>query len=414
MGMGMDKATSRKQGVSATNAKDNASRELDPSSASPQKSLHKTNTSAKAHAKVKTKAKAARGSSTAAVSDQVSSVNEEAVAAAYAALKGSANLPANKLPPPPPLPKISCSKTKRADGSHYYVALTYRNEYNPVTKITYKRDTEMIGKINSSDGIGVLEFNERFLNKNPTFRWYEVRRHARGKFTIAPKFFNTLKPNLVATAASTEIDADPNMSDGLIDQDNSSFEVTPVLGRAVKAALPKVIRDPELRDFDLEGALYGPQDDAPLDNLGAVYFNGGLVRHLGIQFTVLRKGYVEARIPVTAAICRYTPSGLILHGGASLAIAETIAGLGSMLICPPDTNPCGVSIAANHVRMVRYGSTIKAIATIIHQGNNSHLWNVDLFDHKGRVCSSARVSNAIVAERRIAGKVQAKKAPRKA
>lgn len=118
--------------------------------------------------------------------------------------------------------------------------------------------------------------------------------------------------------------------------------------------------------------------------------------HLGIKFQTVQEGYVKATMPVDARTCQ--PFG-ILNGGASLALAEIVAGHGSVPLCSPDQMPCGIQVSANHVRMVRTGSYVEATGRLIHRGRTSHIWNVDITDPEGRLVSTARIVNQIVKKR---------------
>lgn len=118
--------------------------------------------------------------------------------------------------------------------------------------------------------------------------------------------------------------------------------------------------------------------------------------HLGIKFQTVQEGYVKATMPVDARTCQ--PFG-ILNGGASLALAEIVAGHGSVPLCSPDQMPCGIQVSANHVRMVRTGSYVEATGRLIHRGHTSHIWNVDITDPEGRLVSTARIVNQIVKKR---------------
>ncbi len=118
--------------------------------------------------------------------------------------------------------------------------------------------------------------------------------------------------------------------------------------------------------------------------------------HLGIKFQTVQEGYVKATMPVDARTCQ--PFG-ILNGGASLALAEIVAGHGSVPLCSPDQMPCGIQVSANHVRMVRTGSYVEATGCLIHRGRTSHIWNVDITDPEGRLVSTARIVNQIVKKR---------------
>ena len=84
-----------------------------------------------------------------------------------------------------------------------------------------------------------------------------------------------------------------------------------------------------------------------------------------------------------------------LSGGASLALAETLAGAGSAALCP-DKVCVGIQVSGSHVRAVPDGDTVNALARIVHQGTTLHVWNVDLTDGCGRLISTAHVTNYIL------------------
>jgi len=118
-----------------------------------------------------------------------------------------------------------------------------------------------------------------------------------------------------------------------------------------------------------------------------------LVGNLGIQFTKIQNGLVEGEMPLTDKNSR--PGGL-LHGGANLAFAETLAGLGSMLIVDFEKyEVLGIQVNGSHTGTLKKGKAI-ATAQIIHEGKQTHIWNVDVKNEEGRLISSARVTNMIV------------------
>ena len=88
------------------------------------------------------------------------------------------------------------------------------------------------------------------------------------------------------------------------------------------------------------------------------------------------------------------PMGL-LSGGASLALAEYLAGVGSSALCPGKA--CvGVNVSGSHVRSAFVGDTVTAVARVVHKGRTLHVWNVTLRDSGGTVLSTASVMNFIV------------------
>lgn len=84
-----------------------------------------------------------------------------------------------------------------------------------------------------------------------------------------------------------------------------------------------------------------------------------------------------------------------LSGGASLALAETLAGAGSSVLCPGKI--CvGINVSGTHVKAVPEGDTVTAMAHIVHTGNTLHVWNVDITDTSGELISTASVTNYII------------------
>lgn len=118
-----------------------------------------------------------------------------------------------------------------------------------------------------------------------------------------------------------------------------------------------------------------------------------LMGNLGIQYTYISDGHIEATMPVDYRTRQ--PFG-ILHGGATLALAETVAGLGSLVICAPDEIAVGMQVSGNHVSSAHEGDTVRAVGTIIHKGRSSHVWNVDVFTSTNKLVSSIRVINSII------------------
>lgn len=118
-----------------------------------------------------------------------------------------------------------------------------------------------------------------------------------------------------------------------------------------------------------------------------------LIEHLGIEFTEIGENGLKARMPVDKRTLQ--PMG-ILHGGASLAFAETIAGAGSMaLVDISKFNIVGFQVSANHVGTVSDGN-VYAVATLVHNGSRTHIWDIAITSDDGRKISICRVSNMLV------------------
>lgn len=118
-----------------------------------------------------------------------------------------------------------------------------------------------------------------------------------------------------------------------------------------------------------------------------------MIGHLGITFYKSEnEDEVKATMPVNLHTCQ--PFGY-LNGGASLALAECVAGHGSNLLCDADSYAVGAQVSANHVSSVPVGQTVTAIGKIIHKGKSSHVWNVDILSESGKLVCSARIVNFV-------------------
>ncbi len=120
---------------------------------------------------------------------------------------------------------------------------------------------------------------------------------------------------------------------------------------------------------------------------------GTLMEQLGIEYLEARTGYMKARMPVDE---RTFQPMRILHGGATLALAETLASVGSALMVDREKfDVKGQHVSADHVRSARSGQVIGE-AVIMHHGRSSHIWNVDIKDERGHLISTCRVSIFVV------------------
>ena len=84
-----------------------------------------------------------------------------------------------------------------------------------------------------------------------------------------------------------------------------------------------------------------------------------------------------------------------LSGGASLALAENVAGVGSSALCA-DCACVGIEVSGSHVKAVAEGDTVTAYARLLHRGKTLHVWNIDIRDTAGDLISSVRVTNYVI------------------
>ncbi len=132
--------------------------------------------------------------------------------------------------------------------------------------------------------------------------------------------------------------------------------------------------------------------DMPIE-LFNEFASNTLVDALGIRFTEIGPDYVKASMPVDHRTVR--PGG-ILHGGASIALAESVAGLGSMVLVDfRKYDVKGIQISASHTGSASEGM-VYATATIVHAGKQTHVWDVRVESADGRLLSIERVTNMII------------------
>ena len=87
-----------------------------------------------------------------------------------------------------------------------------------------------------------------------------------------------------------------------------------------------------------------------------------------------------------------------LSGGASLALAENLAGVGSTSLCPGSA--CvGIEVSGSHVRAVSEGDTVTAYGRLLHRGGTIHVWQVDIRNSADELISSVRVTNYVIKNR---------------
>ena len=84
-----------------------------------------------------------------------------------------------------------------------------------------------------------------------------------------------------------------------------------------------------------------------------------------------------------------------LSGGASLALAENVAGVGSSSLCP-GCACVGIEVSGSHVKAVVEGDTVTAYARMLHKGTTLHVWNVDIRNTAGDLISNVRVTNYVI------------------
>ena len=139
--------------------------------------------------------------------------------------------------------------------------------------------------------------------------------------------------------------------------------------------------------------------EATPDSLNAISANT-MVEHLGIEFTAIGEDSLTARMPVDHRTVQ--PAGL-LHGGASVALAETLGSVAATLcINPAETSCVGLEINANHIRSVRSGY-VTGVARPLHLGNSTQVWDIRIYDDdddQERLVCVCRLTMAVLKRQR--------------
>lgn len=122
-----------------------------------------------------------------------------------------------------------------------------------------------------------------------------------------------------------------------------------------------------------------------------------MVEHLGIRFEDAGADFVKLSMPVDARTVQ--PDG-VLHGGASIALAETAGSLGANHCVDGGRYQCfGIEVNGNHVRSATSGRVF-AVATPEHVGRTTHVWSIRITDEQDRLVCISRITMAVVAKQR--------------
>ncbi|MCA0381405.1 MAG: hotdog fold thioesterase [Bacteroidetes bacterium] len=120
---------------------------------------------------------------------------------------------------------------------------------------------------------------------------------------------------------------------------------------------------------------------------------GNMGEWLDIQFTAIGDNYIKASMPVDHRTKQ--PFGL-LHGGASVVLAETLGSVASALVVDMQQYMCvGMEVNANHVRSARSGR-VEATCTPIHLGATSHVWDIRIHDEQQKLLCISRLTVAVI------------------
>ncbi|HVM88778.1 MAG TPA: hotdog fold thioesterase [Puia sp.] len=120
---------------------------------------------------------------------------------------------------------------------------------------------------------------------------------------------------------------------------------------------------------------------------------GTMADHIGIELTEIGENYIKGRMPVDHRTQQ--PYGL-LHGGASVALAETLGSIASAYVIDHSKYLCvGLEINANHIRGAKQGF-VYGIATALHIGNSTHVWEIKIHDENEKLVCASRLTVAVL------------------
>ena len=118
-----------------------------------------------------------------------------------------------------------------------------------------------------------------------------------------------------------------------------------------------------------------------------------LAERIGIEFTAAGDDFIEAKMPVDSRT--HQPFGL-LHGGASVALAETLGSVAATCCVDTARHYCvGLEINANHIRGVKTG-LVKGVTRPIHVGRKTHVWEIRIVNEKEELVCVSRITMAIL------------------
>jgi 1,4-dihydroxy-2-naphthoyl-CoA hydrolase len=119
-----------------------------------------------------------------------------------------------------------------------------------------------------------------------------------------------------------------------------------------------------------------------------------MVSHLDIEFVEIGSDYITAKMPVTE---KTVQPMRILHGGASVVLAETLGSVASTLLIEDLTvqQPVGLEINANHIRSVSEGLYVIGKVNPIHIGRTTHVWNIEIRNAEDKIVCISRLTMAV-------------------
>lgn len=130
-----------------------------------------------------------------------------------------------------------------------------------------------------------------------------------------------------------------------------------------------------------------------LNDIGKEFGKGTIGEVLGIEITDINNECVKGKMPVDSRT--HQPYGM-LHGGASVVLAETLGSVGSHFLVKDDGKAAvGIEVNANHLKGIRKG-WVYGEAKIVHRGGKLHVWSIDIKNESGDLICTSRLTVMII------------------
>ncbi|WP_417697186.1 hotdog fold thioesterase [Psychromonas sp.] len=117
-----------------------------------------------------------------------------------------------------------------------------------------------------------------------------------------------------------------------------------------------------------------------------------IIALLGIEYTAIGDNFLQASMPVDSRT--HQPHGL-LHGGASVVLAETIGSVAANLVVGDDKVCVGLEVNANHIRSVKKG-VVTGTATAVHIGYSTQVWQIEICNESQQLVCTSRLTVAVI------------------
>ncbi len=120
---------------------------------------------------------------------------------------------------------------------------------------------------------------------------------------------------------------------------------------------------------------------------------GNMLEHIGIEFVEIGTDFLKAKMPVDH---RTVQPFNILHGGASVVLAETLGSIAAYLQVDPKKQFCvGVEVNANHIKSAKYGEIVTGIVTSVHIGKSTQVWQIKITNQEEELICISRITTLV-------------------